>query len=223
MHKKLLTAVAVLAIPVLALSLAFSQSVLAENCAMAENYNDTTVHFAPNVAVAEETLYNNTVELRSVESDASQAETELTTEARLNALLNMNYCYGDAFDDSERLATAISISLKDYASDLPAYGICVSQELISGFAEDFYGKKIDFSDFNLTEMPDGYFASDCFEYGTQFHELTGLTETDNGFEVTSTVTFYYGGNDIEQYTALSTFENAPESPFLFVLTSCTLS
>lgn len=227
MRKKILTSISVLTVLLCALSIYLSQ--IDSNISnIAET--DTSVHFAPNVTAANTEASLSKVEIKPQEQEIENTklaeavtETDCAVENRLASMLNLNFCYGDAFYNPERIATAITISLNDYADDLPAYGIYVNKALISGFALDFYGKEINFDQIEVEEAPEGYYPAPCFEYGTQFHKIKTITEIENGYEVISTVSFYYGGSDLEQYTAISTFENAPNSPFSFNLTSCILN
>ena len=143
-------------------------------------------------------------------------------ELRFISMLNMNYCYGDAFNNPEKMASAAAVTLIDFASDIPGYGICVNKSLISGFAESFYGVQLDCSEISLESSPEGTLATPCTEVGTQYHKTVSVTETDDGYEVLSQVTFYYGGDDVEVRIARSVFAENSSSQFGFNLISCEL-
>lgn len=154
-----------------------------------------------------------------------ETQTEYTPEQlelRLISMLNMNYCYGKSFDSPEKMASAAAVSLIDFASDIPGYGICVNKSLISGFTESFYGVKLDCSEINTENAPEGTLATPCTEVGTQYHKTVSITETDDGYEVITQVTFYYGGDDIEVRFARSVFAENRESQFGFNIISCEL-
>ncbi len=168
----------------------------------------------------------NTVE--SSENDETYLEdtnkfTETSSEAKILNMLNINYCYTDAFKSTQRMAIAASVSLKDFAVDLPGYGICVSKVLTEGFIKSFYGLQLDLTEIETEYAPEKFIALPCYEVGAQNHEIVSITETESGkYEVISLVTFYYGGYDTETYTAKSHFIINSCSEYGFNLLDCTL-
>ncbi len=146
-----------------------------------------------------------------------------STDKLLLNMLNLNFCYTDAFNVTERMAVAAAISLKDYAADIPGYGICVSKTLTLGFIKSFYGIDLNLDDVNTEYAPEGFIALPCYEVGTQNHEIVSITETEDGrFEVVSTVTFIYGGYASDFCTAVSHFVKNEASEYGFNLLDCTL-
>lgn len=138
-------------------------------------------------------------------------------------MLNLNFCYGDAFRAIDRIAVNSAISLRDYAVDVPGYGINVGKVLAEGFIKSFYGKDVDLDPVKTEFAPEGFIALPCYEVGTQNHSIISVTEAADGqFEVVSSVTFIYGGYDTETYTAISHFVKNPESEYGFNLLDCTL-
>lgn len=151
-----------------------------------------------------------------------ETETEIPLEKRLLSMLNVNYCYADAFLSDERMAVMSAITLNDYSTDIPGYGICVNKALIGGFAKSFYGVELDLDSIKTDCAPEGFVALPCYEVGSQSHEIVSITETENGYEVISTVTFYYSSYDVDVYSAVSLFIEDSESEFGFNLKSCSL-
>lgn len=150
-------------------------------------------------------------------------DTDISPEEQFLNMLNLNFCYGDTFKSPEQIAVSSAISLRDYAVDIPGYGINVGKVLAEGFIKSFYGKDVDLTDVETEYAPEGFIALPCYEVGTQNHSIISVTETADGqFEVVSSVTFIYGGYDTETYTAVSHFAKNPESEYGFNLLDCTL-
>ncbi len=148
---------------------------------------------------------------------------EISPEEQFLNMLNLNFCYGNAFETIDRIAVSSAISLRDYAVDIPGYGINVSKVLAEGFIKSFYGKDVDLDPVKTDFAPEGFIALPCYEVGTQDHRIISVTETADGqFEVVSSVTFIYGGYDAETYTAVSHFAKNTDSEYGFNLLDCTL-
>ena len=147
----------------------------------------------------------------------------ISPEEQILNMLNLNFCYGDAFKTADRIAVSSAISLRDYAVDIPGYGINVSKILAEGFIKSFYGKDVDLDPVKTDCAPESFIALPCYEVGTQSHSIISVTETADGqFEVVSSVTFIYGGYDAETYTAVSHFVKNTDSEYGFNLLDCTL-
>ena len=159
-------------------------------------------------------------------TEVTEPQRELTAEEleiRFTNMLNLNFCYNGNFDSNEMMAVCCAVSLNDYADDLYGYGIGVGQNLVEGFAENFYGVTLSFEEISAENKVDGYILMPQYSVGTQNHTVVSVTPTADGFEVVSSVELYYGGNDIETGFAISNFKIAPESEFGFNLISCELS
>ena len=141
---------------------------------------------------------------------------------RFTSMLNINYCYGEGFDDTEQLASAAAVTLSDYAADLPGVGLAVNSVLVEGFVESFYGVELEAYNLNSEGVPEGYVSAPVGSVATQIHTVQSVYETDEGFEVISFVEFYYGGDDVEVSVARSFFTEAPDSEFGFHLVLCKL-
>lgn len=160
---------------------------------------------------------------RSTDADVVKIHAEpekpfVSLEARLTNMLNINYCYGSSFSLDSGMITAASVTLADFADDLPDRGLCLSAALLEGFIKNFYGNDTDIyslCDGGLYEIP-------CMEVGTQCHEIISVTESGDSLEVISRVTFYYGGSDLTEAAARSVFVKASESDFGYNLKSCEL-
>lgn len=176
------------------------------------------------VAPAAQSVENEIEALPEAAEDktVNEQETEIPLEKRLLSMLNINYCYSDAFLSDERMAVMSAITLNDYSTDIPGYGICVNKVLIDGFAKSFYGVELDLDSVKTDYAPEGFVALPCYEVGSQSHEIVSVTATENGYEVISTVTFYYSSYDIDVYSATSLFVKDSESEFGFNLKSCSL-
>lgn len=186
-----------------------------------------TVHIPPAaVDAAEDKTEMPSRETDDADNDSAesvkQEYTDEQLENRFVSMLNMNYCYGDTFKAPEKVAIAVAVTLTDYASDLPGYGICVNKALVAGFAESFYGVFLDSAELEFDNAPAGYVPTLCTEIGTQYHEPVSVTVTDSGYEVVTCVTFYYGGSDLETHLARSVFVENTDSEFGFNLISCSL-
>lgn len=142
---------------------------------------------------------------------------------RFASMLNINYCYGNGFYDTEQLASAAAVTLSDYAADLPGVGLAVNSVLVEGFVESFYGVECDIDKLSFEGTPEGYVSAPVGSVATQIHSVQSVYETEEGFEVMSLVEFYYGGDDVEISVARSVFVIAPESEFGFHLISCELA
>lgn len=150
-------------------------------------------------------------------------DSDISPEEQFLNMLNLNFCYGDNFKTIDRIAVSSAISLRDYAVDIPGYGINVSKILAEGFIKSFYGKVVDLTNVKTDFAPEGFIALPCYEVGTQDHRIISVTETVDGqFEVVSSVTFIYGGYDAETYTAVSHFVKNTDSEYGFNLLDCTL-
>ncbi len=154
---------------------------------------------------------------------AEKSATEPSSEQLLLNMLNLNYCYTNAFKSTECIAIASAVSLRDYATDIPGYGLSVSKVLCAGFIKSFYGKELDLSTVKTEYAPEGFIALPCYEVGSQDHEIVSVTHLENGeIEVISTVTFTYGGYDADSYTAVSHFIESSASEYGFFLLECSL-
>lgn len=149
--------------------------------------------------------------------------TEDELKIRFTNMLNLNYCYNGNFRNPEMLAICSAISLDDYAADIPGYGIGVGRHLVAGFAESFYGVVLDFDKMTFEDEVEGYVMSPQYSVGTQSHTVVSITETEDGYEVLSTLNIYYGGDDTEFCIVNSVFKKAPSSEFGFNLISAELS
>ncbi len=148
---------------------------------------------------------------------------DISPEEQFLNMLNINFCYGDTFKSPEQIAVSSAISLRDYAVDIPGYGINVCKILTEGFIKSFYGKDVDLTDVETEYAPEGFVALPCYEVGTQDHSIISVTATADGqFEVVSSVTFIYGGYDAETYIAVSHFTKNTDSEYGFNLLDCTL-
>lgn len=176
------------------------------------------------VAPAAQSVENEIEALPEATQDKTvgEKETEIPLEKKLLSMLNVNYCYADAFLSDERMAVMSAITLSDYSTDIPGYGICVNKALIDGFAKSFYGVELELDSVKTDCAPEGFVALPCYEVGSQSHEIVSVTATENGYEVISTVTFYYSSYDIDVYSATSLFVKDSESEFGFNLKSCSL-
>ena len=170
--------------------------------------------------VENDTEYTN---VNLPKNDENGTTDEISPEEQFLNMLNLNYCYGDAFKSTDRIAISSAISLCDYAVDIPGYGINVSKILVEGFIKSFYGEDVDLASVKTEFSPEGFIALPCYEVGTQNHSIISVTETATGqFEVVSSVTFIYGGYDAETYTAVSHFAKSTDSEYGFNLLDCTL-
>ena len=179
----------------------------------------------PYMAQATETKVNTVEETaKPVKTETvTTVETEISPEEQFLNMLNLNFCYGDTFKSPEQIAVSSAISLRDYAVDIPGYGIDVCKILTEGFIKSFYGKDVDLTNVKTEFAPEGFIALPCYEVGTQNHSIISITETSGGeFEVVSSVTFIYGGYDTETYTAVSHFVKNTDSEYGFNLLDCDL-
>ncbi len=186
---------------------------------------DITVYNTP-VATAP---VNEIAEAQSVETYEATVEVEgeepLTEDdfgARFVNMLNINYCYGDSFNDMQKMVDASAVTLRDYSADVLGFGLCVNDILVEGFAQSFYGVSVELDGRARNVSPKGYVLVPEVEVATQYHELVSFTETDGVFEVVTSLTFYYGGDDVETCVSVSRFVRNTESEFGFNLLSCTV-
>lgn len=170
-------------------------------------------------AVPEPALPEVEVEDEPVEREFTEDELKI----RFTNMLNLNYCYNGNFRNPEMLAVCSAISLDDYAADIPGYGIGVGRHLVTGFAESFYGVVLNFDEITFEDEVEGYVMSPQYSVGTQSHTVVSITETEDGYEVLSTLNIYYGGDDTEFCIVNSVFKKAPSSEFGFNLISAELS
>lgn len=173
-----------------------------------------------------ETVPEPTLPEVDVEDEPAEREfTEDELKIRFTNMLNLNYCYNDNFKNTEMLAICSAVSLNDYAADIPGYGIGVGRHLVTGFAESFYGVVLNFDEiaFEDEDEVEGYVMSPQYSVGTQSHTVVSITETEDGYEVLSTLNIYYGGDDTEFCIVNSVFKKAPSSEFGFNLVSAELS
>lgn len=189
------------------------------------NYKNTdngiTVYNAP-VATAPVNEASRAEVLEACEQKEELSDKKVLSEndfgARFIKMLNINYCYGDSFDDMQKMVDASAITLRDYSADVLGYGLCVNDILVEGFAESFYGVSVETKTAKM--LPKGYVAVPEIEVATQYHELVSFAETNGVFEVITNLTFYYGGDDIETSVAVSRFVRNLDSEFGFNLLSC---
>lgn len=188
-----------------------------------ETDNGVTVYNAP-VATAPSDEVTEAQAVEVCEAPVEAEEKEFLSSDDFGTifvkLLNINYCYGDSFNDMQKLVDASAITLSDYSADILGYGLCVNDILVEGFAESFYGVSVELNSRARKMSPEGYFAVPEAEVATQYHELVSFAENDGMFEVITNVTFYYGGDDIETLTAVSSFVRNSDSEFGFNLLSC---
>ena len=157
---------------------------------------------------------------QTVETPVIKEYTEEQLKVRFASMLNLNRCYGSAFDGFQGIAKASALALFDYSTDVAGYDLCVNTCLVEGFAKSFYGVALTEDCLNSTDAPNGYFAMPVFESGTQLHKVVSVTKNGDVYEVFSEVTTYYGGDDTESSLAKSTFVVDSKSEFGFNLTYC---
>lgn len=190
----------------------------------ASTFEAEQVYTAPiTVAPADEDV--ETVKAVEPELEETSAKPELDSEqleAHFTKMLDLNYCYGASFDNPEMMAACSAISLMDYAADVHGYGIGVNQNLVKSFVKSFYGVELDEQPLSFDESPEGYVMTPALEVGTQTHTVLSITETEQGYEVMSTVMMYYGGDDCDICLVKSVFSVADGSEFGFNLISCEL-
>lgn len=166
------------------------------------------------------------------EAAALAEETETTTVAhaytedelfeRFSVMLNLNHCYDEAFSSDASIAAVSAFVLSDYAVDFPGVGLCVNTCLIEGFAESFYGKTLDPEVFESDSAPENYYIIPAVELGSEVHRVFSVTQSGDTFEVISTVTSYYGGDDTVSRLSHSIFVRNDASEFGFNLISSEL-
>lgn len=141
---------------------------------------------------------------------------------RFSVMLNLNRCYDEAFLSDTSIAAVSSFALLDYSVDIPGVGLCVNTCLVEGFAESFYGIKLGPEVFESDLAPENYFIIPTVELGSEVHRVFSVTQNGDTFEVISTVTSYYGGDDIVSQLAHSVFVRNDASEFGFNLISSEL-
>ena len=166
------------------------------------------------------------------EAAALAEETETTTVAhtytedelfeRFSVMLNLNHCYDEAFSSDASIAAVSAFVLSDYTVDFPGVGLCVNTCLIEGFAESFYGRTLDPEVFESDSAPENYYIIPAVELGSEVHRVFSVTQSGDTFEVISTVTSYYGGDDTVSRLSHSVFVRNDASEFGFNLISSEL-
>ncbi|MBQ3551497.1 MAG: hypothetical protein IJA41_11050 [Clostridia bacterium] len=166
------------------------------------------------------------------EAAALAEETETTAVAhaytedelfeRFSVMLNLNHCYDEAFSSDASIAAVSAFVLSDYAVDFPGVGLCVNTCLIEGFAESFYGRTLDPEVFESDSAPENYYIIPAVELGSEVHRVFSVTQSGDTFEVISTVTSYYGGDDTVSRLSHSVFVRNDASEFGFNLISSEL-
>lgn len=147
-------------------------------------------------------------------------EDELTE--RFSVMLNLNHCYDEAFSSDTSIAAVSAFVLSDYAVDFPGIGLCVNTCLVEGFAQSFYGRTLDPQVFESDLNPENYYIIPAIELGSEVHRVFSFTQNGDTFEVISTVTSYYGGDDTVSRLARSVFVRNDASEFGFNLISSEL-
>ena len=139
---------------------------------------------------------------------------------RVASMLNLNRCCNDAFSEQINIANASALALFDYSTDIQGFGLCVNTCLVEGFAKSFYGVELDSDLLDSTDAPQGYFAIPTLENGTQVNSVVSITRNGDVYEVISSVTTYYGGDDTDVAYTKAVFVVDIESEFGFNLISC---
>lgn len=171
------------------------------------------------VASAQEVQNTAPDALNRPEAAASGNETvdraaeEAAVESRLLTMLNMNYCYGEVFEDATAVAERVAVTLADYATEVGDAGFCVNNALISAFIYDFYGIAADLDNQSIETGPAGYTAVPNAEIGTMVHTPVSIVENGDIITVVSCVEIYFGGNDMETFLAKSKFKVNPQSAY----------
>lgn len=222
-RKFILTVLSIVSICTLCFALCFVPSVQSDSVEkVAEEVLDVYLTDVGGQGPITENLIDtkqDSVEVEAPETDGYEYSADYL-ERRFSSMLNINYCYGAAFKDAERIAVASALTLKDYATDIPGVGLAVNTALVEGFAKSFYGAEagVLVCDSINTDRVSLYEGT----VDTQIHNVVSVEKSDLGYEVFSTVEFYDGGDNAELCFCKSVFVPDSESEFGFNLIFCEL-
>lgn len=139
------------------------------------------------------------------------AETDLKAmEERLVAMLNMNYCYGQGFDDANEISIRAAVALRDYAVETEDGGFGVNKSLVAGFMKSFYGVTVDPCDIGNGQ---GYVMIPAVGCGEVLHTLVTITESEGEITVVTCAEIYSGGETADTFLAKSVFRRDGGSEF----------
>ena len=148
----------------------------------------------------------------SPESDPADGASTLDTDSVLMGMLNMNHCYGTAFDDVKEMGIRAAVALSDYSVELEGIGFGVNASLVSGFMKSFYGVDVDYTELEA-DGAEGYVLIPSVECGDIIHTPVSITETDGRITVVTCVEIYSGGDELETFLASSEFVRNEASEF----------
>ncbi|MBQ7288837.1 MAG: hypothetical protein IJW78_03800 [Clostridia bacterium] len=142
-----------------------------------------------------------------------------TTEVPVDyaALLNMNYCYGTSFSDSD-IATGTLLSLLDLAEEDADGRLFLPVEQADLFSGALYGKTVDYAQ-NGLQVEDGRIEIPAMGYSLYNHTLISTEEDGDRVKVVSKVVCE--GHEGESFDALcnSIFVKNADSAFGYHLVS----
>ena len=170
---------------------------------------------------------NNEDTLNNAESNSASSATEVKIDenaiitARLQHMLNMNYCYDEDFESDAKIIEDTQLTLLDYSTDDEQYGRIISKSAVLNFIKDFYGIEVNATagKYDNFPAPDGFFAIPARGYTVYKHSIVSVKSDGDSYTVVSAVKV--DSHDGETYDALvsSKFVKNSASSFEFNLVS----
>lgn len=170
---------------------------------------------------------NNEDALKIAGSNLASSATEVKIDenaiisARLQHMLDMNYCYNNDFKIDAKIIEDTQLTLLSYSTENDQYGRIINQSTVLNFIKDFYGVQVD-AKVGINEnlpAPDGFFAIPARGYTVYKHSIVSITTDGDYYTVVSAVKV--NPHDGEMYDALvnSKFVKNTTSSFGFNLVS----
>lgn len=146
-----------------------------------------------------------------VEKEAAPVTVNVEKTRFLN-MLNRNYVYNSDFEDVDVIAENSIIALLDRRdSEDPDY---IEESAVIGFISDMYGIELESVNDNSERHKDGYVYITPRGFSVYSHEITGITENEDGtFTVISEVTVNPHDDDGYTTTAETLFVKNESSAF----------
>lgn len=146
-----------------------------------------------------------------VENQAAPVTVNVEKTRFLN-MLNRNYVYNSDFEDVDVIAENSIIALLDRRDSAdPDY---IEESAVIGFISDMYGIELESVNDNSERHKDGYVYITPRGFSVYSHEITGITENEDGtFTVISEVTVNPHDDDGYTTTAETLFVKNESSAF----------
>lgn len=146
-----------------------------------------------------------------VEKEAAPVTVNVEKTRFLN-MLNRNYVYNSDFEDVDVMTENAVIALLDRRdSEDPDY---IEESAVIGFISDMYGIELESVNDNSERHKDGYVYITPRGFSVYSHEITGITENEDGtFTVISEVTVNPHDDDGYTTTAETLFVKNESSAF----------